>query len=75
MSLTPNERSIMLCLAIGAMAERTGSTADAAEEHLDNYAVDIHGDNHEVTLSVAGQILIRTSRAWLAELDRGGSAS
>lgn len=77
MSLTPNERAILLCLAIGAMAERTGSTAEAAEEQLDKYAVDIHGDNHEVTLSVAGQILIRTSRAWLAALDGegGGSAS
>lgn len=68
MTLTPNERSIMLCLAIGAMAERTGSTAEAAEEQLDNDTVDIEGDNHEVTLSVAGQILIRTSRAWLAQL-------
>lgn len=67
--LRPNERSILLCLAIGAMAERTGSTAEAAEEQLDAYEVSIHGDGDEATLSVAGQILVRASRAWLAEID------
>lgn len=64
-----NQRSILLTLAIGAMAERTGSTAEAAEEQLDGYAIDISGDDHEVTLSVAGQILVRASREWLAEID------
>ena len=67
--LPPNQRSILLCLAIGAMAERTGSDAETAENQLDGYAVTISGDDNEVTLSVAGQILIRASRAWLAEID------
>lgn len=67
--LRPNERSILLCLAIGAMAERTGSTTEAAEEQLDGYELSIDGDDREVTLSVGGQILVRASRGWLAEID------
>ena len=67
--LRPNERSILLCLAIGAMAERTGSTAEAAEEQLDGYELSIGGDEREASLSVAGQILVRASRVWLAEID------
>ncbi len=66
--LPANQRSILLCLAIGAMAERTGSDVEHAEDQLDRYPVDIAGDAREVTLSVAGQILIRASRAWLAEI-------
>lgn len=67
--ITPNERSILFCLAIGAMAERTGSDVETAEDQLDGYAIAIEGDDHEVMLSVAGQILVRASRAWLAEID------
>jgi hypothetical protein len=67
--LRPNERSILLCLAIGAMAERTGSDTETAEEHLDNYEIHIEGDNNEVILSIAGQILVHAPRAWLAQLD------
>jgi hypothetical protein len=59
----------MFCLAIGAMAERTGSTAEAAEEQLDAYPVTIEGDDHDVTLTVANDVLVRASRAWLTELD------
>lgn len=66
--LSPNERSLLLCLAVGAMAERTGSTVEAAEEQLDGYALEIEGDAHDVTLAVGGQILVRASRAWLAEI-------
>jgi hypothetical protein len=66
--LSPNERSILLCLAIGAMAERTGSDVETAENQLDRYAVTIDGDEQEAILSVAGQILIRAPRAWLAEI-------
>jgi hypothetical protein len=71
--LTPNERSIMLCLAIGAMAERTGSDTETAEDQLDGYAINISGDEHEVMLEVADQVLVRAPRAWLADLDRGKS--
>ena len=53
----------------GAMAERTGSTVDAAEQQLDQYAVDIAGNSNEVILSVADHILVRASRTWLADLD------
>lgn len=69
--LSPNERSILLCLAIGAMAERTGSDVETAEDHLERYGVAIEGDEHEAVLSVEGQILIRVSRAWLAEIGGG----
>lgn len=67
--LSPNERSILICLAIGAMAERTGSDVETAEDHLNRYPARISGDDHEVTLSVAGQILIRVPRAWLSEIN------
>jgi hypothetical protein len=67
--LPPNQRSIMLALAIGAMAERTGSDAETAENQLDQYAIRLHGDHDEAILSVASQILIRAPRAWLAGLD------
>jgi hypothetical protein len=66
--LSPNERSILLCLAIGAMAERTGSDVETAESQLDRYTVRIEGDKHEAILSVGGQILIRAPRAWLTEI-------
>lgn len=69
--LSPNERSILLCLGIGAMAERTGSDVETAEDHLERYGVAIEGDEHEAVLSVEGQILIRVSRAWLAEIGGG----
>jgi hypothetical protein len=69
--LTPNERSIMICLAIGAMAERTGSDTETAEDHLDTYALTISGDGHDVTLAVGDDVLVRAPRAWLAEI--GGS--
>lgn len=67
--LTANEKSIMFCLAIGAMAERTGSDTEAAEEQLDGYTLDIDGDMRDITLSVAGEILVRAPRGWLAEID------
>lgn len=66
--LSPNQRSILICLAIGAMAERTGSDVETAEDHLNRYTASIEGDQHEAILSVAGQILIRAPRAWLAEI-------
>lgn len=66
--LTANERSIIFCLAIGAMAERTGSDVEAAEDQLNQYAIEIEGDNREVILSVAGQIFIRAPRQWLSEI-------
>jgi len=67
--LAQNQRSILFTLAIGAMAERTGSTAEVAEDQLDGYAIGIEGDDSEVILTVAGHILVRASRAWLAEID------
>jgi len=70
--LRPNERAILLCLAIGAMAERTGSTAEAAEEQLNRYRIDISGDAEEAVLSVEDQILIRASRKWLTDIDGAG---
>jgi hypothetical protein len=51
------------------MAERTGSDIETAEAHMERYAIDIEGDDHEVTLTVAGQRLVRVSRAWLNEID------
>lgn len=69
--LRPNERSLLLCLAVGAMAERTGSTVEAAEEQLNRYAISIHGDATEVTLTVAQQVLVRVSRVWLTEIGGG----
>lgn len=67
--ISPNERSIMFCLAIGAMAERTGSDTETAEEQFDRYVVSIEGDDRDVLLSVAGEILVRAPRAWLAEIN------
>jgi len=67
--LAQNQRSILFTLAIGAIAERTGSTAEVAEDQLDGYAIGNEGDDSEVILAVAGHILVRASRAWLAEID------
>lgn len=67
-----NQRSLLICLAIGAMAERTGSDVETAEEALNRYPAKISGDEREVTLSIAGEILIRVSRAWLAEIGGQG---
>ena len=70
--LSPNHRSIMICLAIGAMAERTGSDVETAEDALNRYPAAIGCDEHEVILSVQGQILIRAPRAWLTEIGGEG---
>jgi hypothetical protein len=67
--LSPNQRNLLFLLAIGAMAERTGSDAQTAQEHLDGYPMTIEGDDHDVALTVANDVLVRASRAWLTELD------
>lgn len=68
-ALTATERRTVLLLAVGAMCERLACDADTAEEHIDRYEVRIRGDDHDVTLTVADQVLVRCTRAWLAELD------
>jgi hypothetical protein len=67
--LTAGERSIVLMLAVGAMSERASIDAEAAEEALNGYELHLRGDDHDVTLEVAGQALVRASRAWLTEHD------
>jgi hypothetical protein len=69
--LTPNERSILFVLAIGAFAEQTGSDAETAYEQLDTYEMVLSGDAHDVVLEVAGTVLVRAPRAWLAAVDSG----
>ena len=59
----------MLCLAIGVMAERTGSDAEAAEDMLDGYTIYTDGDERDITLYVGGELLIRAPRAWMATID------
>lgn len=70
--LTDNERSILYVLAVGVMAERTGSDVSTAEDALNRYSLTLEGDNREVMLSAEGQVLVRVSRQWLAEA--GGAA-
>ena len=67
--LTQIEQSVLWCLAVGAMAERTASSAEAAEEMLERYAtIDIDGDAHDLELYVGGELLIRAPRSWMATI-------
>mgnify|MGYP003608846299 CR=1 FL=1 len=68
-ALTENERSVMWCLAVGAWAERTASSAEAAEELLEKYTLYIDGTEHDIELYVGGELLIRAPRAWMATID------
>jgi hypothetical protein len=70
--LTPNQRSILFLLAIGAFAEQTGLDAETAAEQLDRYELSIIGDGTDAVLEVDGRRLARAPLAWLAGLDGAG---
>ncbi len=59
----------MWCLAIGAWAERTASSAEHAEELLEKYTLEVDGTEHDIELYVGGELLIRAPRSWMATID------
>lgn len=70
---TPNQRSLMFLLAVGAWAEKTGSDTETAADQLDKLPMTIEGDQRDIVLGVDGETLIRAPRQWLASLDGAGS--
>lgn len=68
--LNDDERDLLSWLAIWTVVRQTGCTIEAAAEALDTLADNgeaiLRGDAYEVTVEMAGNVLVRADRDWLA---------
>jgi hypothetical protein len=67
--LTDRERSLIMRLAIGNLAQQTSADEQTAADALDHFTergeVTIEGDAKDVYLKVVGHVHIHAERAWL----------
>jgi hypothetical protein len=75
--LTDDERRIILCITMRAVADRLGISDQEAADLLDSYAETgdskIIGDQQQVSMVCGGVELVRFSRAWLRAVSQRGA--